>query len=73
VKPAPPAAAVLGESEVTDGVDGQEQETRESKEIANAPKRSGLSIVVIVTMGGPFDLSDVERRASIRENLSRGF
>jgi hypothetical protein len=66
--------ALLGESEVTDGVDGQEQETRESRKIANAPKRSDPLIVVIVTMGEPFNkLADGQNaRASIRENLPRG-
>jgi len=38
-KPLPPAVALLGESELTDGVDGQEQETAGSRKIANAPKR----------------------------------
>jgi hypothetical protein len=55
VKPTPPAAALLGESEVTDGVDGQEQERPGSKKIANAPKRSGLFVVVIVAKGAPFN------------------
>ena len=44
-KPAPPAVALLGESELTDGVDGQEQETAGSKKIANAPKRGRPFIV----------------------------
>lgn len=39
-KPAPPAVALFGEIEVTDGVDGhEEQETAGSRKIANAPKR----------------------------------
>ena len=45
--PAPPAVALLGEIEVTDGVDGQEQETTGSKKIANALKVSELFIVDI--------------------------
>ena len=44
-KPAPPAVALFGESELTDGVDGQEQETAGSKKIANAPKRGRPFIV----------------------------
>lgn len=44
-KPAPPAVALLGESELTDGVDGQEQETTGSRKIANAPKRGRPFIV----------------------------
>jgi hypothetical protein len=47
LNPAPPAVALLGESELIDGVDGQEQETAGSKEIANAPKRANLFMVVI--------------------------
>jgi hypothetical protein len=47
-KPAPPAVAVLGESELTDGVEGQEQETAGSRKINNAPKRGDF---LIVTMG----------------------
>jgi hypothetical protein len=46
-KPAPPAVALLGESELTDGVDGQEQETTGSRKIANAPKRADFFIVAI--------------------------
>jgi hypothetical protein len=46
-KPAPPAVALLGESELTDGVDGQEQATAGSKKITNAAKRGGLFIVAI--------------------------
>jgi hypothetical protein len=54
-KPAPPAVALLGESEDIDGVDGQEeQETAESKNIANIPKRSDLLTVVSVSMGNAF-------------------
>jgi hypothetical protein len=55
-KPAPPAAALLGESEVTDGVDGHvEQETAGSRNIANVPKeRSDLLIVGIAAMGVSF-------------------
>ncbi len=44
-KPAPPAVALFGESELTEGVDGQEQETTGSKKIANAPKRGRPFIV----------------------------
>ena len=47
-KPSPPAVALLGESELTDGVDGQEQEVAGSNKIANAPKRADF---FIVTMG----------------------
>jgi hypothetical protein len=42
-------AASVGESEVTEGVDGQEQATAGSKNIANTPERSDPLIVVIVT------------------------
>jgi len=44
-KPGPPAVALLGESELTEGVDGQEQATAGSKKIANAPKRGRPFIV----------------------------
>ena len=37
--------ALFGESELTEGVDGQEQETTGSKKIANAPKRGRPFIV----------------------------
>ena len=48
VKPLPPTVALVGESEVTDGVDGQEeQETAESRKIANAAKRGDFFIVAI--------------------------
>ncbi len=43
--------ALLGESELTEGVDGQEQATAGSRKIANAPKRSDLFVAVIVAMG----------------------
>jgi len=48
-KPLPPTVALLGESEATDGVDGQEQETAGSRKIANAPKtkRGDFFIVAI--------------------------
>jgi hypothetical protein len=44
-KPAPPAVALFGESELIEGVDGQEQATEGSKKIANAPKRGRPFIV----------------------------
>jgi hypothetical protein len=47
-KPAPPTVALLGESELTDGVDGQEQEMIGSRKIANAPRRGDLFVVVMV-------------------------
>ena len=47
-KPAPPTVALLGESELTDGVDGQEQERIGSRKIANAPRRGDLFVVVMV-------------------------
>lgn len=50
VKPAPPAAALLGESEVIDGVEGQEQATTGSRKIANGANISGLLMVIIVAM-----------------------
>jgi hypothetical protein len=37
-KPAPPAVALLGESELTEGVEGQEQDTAGSNKIAEALK-----------------------------------
>jgi hypothetical protein len=40
-KPAPPTVALLGESELTDGVAGQEQAMAGSRKIANAPKKRG--------------------------------
>ena len=46
-KPDPPAAALLGESELTDGVDGQEQATAGSRKIANAPKRGGFFLIAM--------------------------
>lgn len=47
VKPAPPAVALLGEIEDTDGVDGQEeQETAGSRSIANAPNRGDFLVIV---------------------------
>ena len=72
VKPAPPAVALLGEIEDTDGVDGQEeQETAGSKSIANAPpRRSDLFIVAIAAMGVPSGRSADGQSA--RTN-SRGF
>jgi hypothetical protein len=62
-KPAPPAVALLGEIEVSDGVDGQEQEMTGSKKIANAHKRDDLFIVVVITMG---HLSAISRAAAPR-------
>jgi hypothetical protein len=53
-KPSPPAVALLGEIELTDGADGQEQETAGSRKIANAPKRkrSDFFIVAIARVSG---------------------
>jgi hypothetical protein len=48
--PAPPAVALVGESELTDGVDGHEQHTVGSKKIANTPERGDLFIAAIVAM-----------------------
>jgi len=46
--PSPPAVALLGEIEVTDGVAGQPpQETTGSNKIANAPKSADIFIVAI--------------------------
>jgi hypothetical protein len=53
-KPAPPAVALLGESELSDGVDGQEQEMTGSRKIANAPRRGNLFAVVIVAIGAVY-------------------
>jgi hypothetical protein len=58
-KPAPPAVATVGEIEVIDGVDGQEQAMTGSKKIANAPNRGHFFIVVITTKGA---FSAVSRR-----------
>jgi hypothetical protein len=52
-KPAPPAVALLGESELTDGVDGQEQEMIGSRKVANMPRRGDLFVVAIVAIGVP--------------------
>lgn len=45
-KSGPPAVALFGESELIDGVEGQEQETRKSRQIANAAKRGDLFVAV---------------------------
>jgi hypothetical protein len=50
MKPGPPAVALVGEIEVIDGVDGQEQETTGSRKIANAPRRGDFFIVAIVAI-----------------------
>jgi hypothetical protein len=63
-KPAPPTVALLGESELTDGVDGQEQEMIGSRKIANAPRRSDLFVVVIVAIGAPIDIIAATEQAS---------
>jgi hypothetical protein len=47
VKPAPPAVALVGEIELSDGVDGQEQETEGSRKSVNAPKRDNRFIVIV--------------------------
>lgn len=47
-KSPPPAVALFGEIELIDGVDGQEQETSESRQIANAHKRGDFFIVVAI-------------------------
>ena len=47
VKPLPPTVALFGESELTDGVDGQEQAMAGSRKIANAPKRADFFIVAM--------------------------
>jgi hypothetical protein len=51
--------ATVGEIEVIDGVDGQEQAMTGSKKIANAPNRGHFFIVVITTKGA---FSAVSRR-----------
>jgi hypothetical protein len=52
-KLAPPAVALVGEIEARDGVDGQEQETAESKKIANANSRVDLFLGFFVAVGVP--------------------
>jgi hypothetical protein len=49
-KPAPPAAALLGEIELTDGVDGQEHEMAGSRKNANAHKSANFLIVAKVVV-----------------------
>ncbi|HKN15383.1 MAG TPA: hypothetical protein VJX47_00460 [Candidatus Sulfotelmatobacter sp.] len=45
--PAPPAVALFGEREVTEGVAGQPpQETTQSTKIANAPKSADIFIAI---------------------------
>ena len=80
-KSAPPAVALVGEIEVSDGVEAQEQATTGSRNIANAPKRGDLLIVfivivfivVIVAMGGSSGklVDRQSARASIRKNFPR--
>lgn len=75
-KPAPPAVALLGEIDVSDGVEAQEQETTGSRNIANAPKRGDLLIVfivivVIAAMGGPS--GKLVDRQSARASMRKGF
>jgi hypothetical protein len=47
-KSGPPAVALLGEIELIEGVEGQEQETRKSRQIANAHKIGDLFVVVAI-------------------------
>jgi hypothetical protein len=76
VKPVPPAVALLGEIEDTDGVDGQEeQETAGSNNIASALTRtSDLFILVSLAMGVPSNnLADGQSAGAwIREDIPRG-
>jgi hypothetical protein len=69
-KPSPPAVAVLGESELTEGVDGQEQQTAGSRKSANAPKRSDFLVVAISAFPANQRTSGVPRY-SIREDHSK--
>lgn len=50
-KSGPPAVALLGEIELIDGVEGQEQETRESRQIVNAGKTSKVLFIVAAAKG----------------------
>ncbi len=69
VKSAPPAVALLGESEDTDGVDGQEeQETAGSRKIANTPKRKRGDFF-IVAIGVHFQ--QISGRAECQGNSIR--
>ena len=69
--PVPPAVALLGEIEVTEGVAGQPpQETTGSKQIANAPKSADIFIAIglhIRQTSGRADSQgrDVERVISV--------
>lgn len=49
-KAAPPAVALLGEIDVIDGVDGQEQERTGSRRIASMPKRGDFFIAVTIAI-----------------------
>jgi hypothetical protein len=75
--PAAPAVALLGESEVTEGVAGQPpQETTGSNKIANAPKSADIFIAVgvhIRQISGRSDSQgrDFERIISIRHTARR--
>jgi hypothetical protein len=48
--PAPPAVALFGEIEVIDGVDGHEQEIRESPKSTSALKTSAFFLPAVVTL-----------------------
>jgi hypothetical protein len=73
--PAPPAVALLGEIEVTDGVAGHPpQETTESNKIANPPKSADIFAAISVhrcQINGRADLQgrDFERIISVAISL----
>jgi hypothetical protein len=75
--PAAPAVALLGESEVTEGVAGQPpQETTGSDKIANAPKSADIFIAIgvhIRQISGRSDSQsrDFERIISVRHTARR--
>ncbi len=52
--PPPPAEALFGESEFSDGVEGQEHETAGKKKIANTPERRRCFFVVIDEADQPY-------------------
>jgi hypothetical protein len=67
VNPTPPAAALLGEIELTEGVAGQPpQETRVGNKMANAPKSADILIAIGLHLR---QLADAQTH---RAGISRG-